>query len=65
MTEEQVENLIEIGARSAETVLTRFITNENRFKASRGRVKFEVSEAEREGLRDYLKAWALAHRVGQ
>lgn len=56
--EERTEQQVEIAARSAETVLTRFLNNETRMRA-----RFQIDESDREGLRELLKSWALARRA--
>lgn len=58
MTEEQIEKLIETGALTATNVLTRFITDDGRFR----KVKFLVSDADKVELREMLVTWIKARR---
>lgn len=58
MTDEQIDKLIDTAALSASNVLTRFITDEQRFR----KVKFLVSDADKVELREMLVNWVKARR---
>jgi hypothetical protein len=53
-----MEQQVEVAARSAETVFTRFLNNETRMRA-----RFQIDDSDRENLRDLLKSWAMARRA--